>query len=68
MRNIPGQGKVHHFIYIEMKTQAGKTLLFLNKVYFSENSKNERNRWEDNIKEWTGMEFGDSLKAAEGRE
>ena len=27
-----------------------------------------RKRWEDNIKEWTGMEFGDSLRAAEDRE
>ena len=25
-------------------------------------------RWEDNIKEWTGMESGDSLRAAEDRE
>ena len=25
-------------------------------------------RWEDNIKKWTGMEFGDSLRAAEDRE
>ena len=24
--------------------------------------------WEDNIKEWTGMGFGDSLRAAEDRE
>ena len=27
-----------------------------------------RGRWEDNIKEWTGMRFGDSLRAAEDRE
>ena len=26
----------------------------------------QKKRWEDNIKEWTGMEFGDSLRAAEG--
>ena len=25
----------------------------------------QKKRWEDNIKEWTGMEFGDSLRAAE---
>ena len=25
-------------------------------------------RWEDNIKEWMGMGFGDSLRAAEDRE
>ena len=37
----------------------------------SERSKKERKtkkRWENNIKEWTGMEFGDSLRAAEDRE
>ena len=27
-----------------------------------------KERWEDNIKEWTGIEFGDSLRAAEDRE
>ena len=28
----------------------------------------QKERWEDNIKEWTGMGFGDSLRAAEDRE
>ena len=27
-----------------------------------------KEKWEDNIKEWTGMEFGDSLRAAVDRE
>ena len=27
-----------------------------------------KKKWEDNIKEWTGLEFGDSLRAAEDRE
>ena len=27
----------------------------------------QKKRWEDNIKEWTEMEFGDSLRAAEDR-
>ena len=27
----------------------------------------QKKRWEDNIKEWTGMEFGDSLRATEDR-
>ena len=27
-----------------------------------------KKRWEDNIKEWTGMGFGDSLRTAEDRE
>ena len=36
----------------------------------SERSKKEEDRkdGEDNIKEWTGMEFGDSLRAAEDGE
>ena len=37
----------------------------------SERSKKERKtkgEMEDNIKEWTGMEFGESLRAAEDRE
>ena len=28
----------------------------------------QKKRWEGNIKNWTGMEFGDSLRAAEDRE
>ena len=28
----------------------------------------QKKRWEDNVKEWTYMEFGDSLGAAEDRE
>ena len=28
----------------------------------------QKKRWEDNIKEWTGMGFGDSLRAAEDME
>ena len=28
----------------------------------------QKKRWEDNIKEWTGIGFGDSLRAAEDRE
>ena len=28
----------------------------------------QKERWEDNIKEWTGMWFGESLKAAEDKE
>ena len=28
----------------------------------------QKKKWEDNIKEWTGMEFGDSLRATKDRE
>ena len=28
----------------------------------------QRKRWEDSIKEWTGLEFGKSQRAAENRE
>ena len=28
----------------------------------------QKKRWEDNIKDWPGMGFGDSLRAAEDRE
>ena len=28
----------------------------------------QKKRWEDNVKDWTGMGFGDSLRAAESRE
>ena len=28
----------------------------------------QRNRWEDNVMEWTGLEFGKSQRAVENRE
>ena len=28
----------------------------------------QRKRWEDNIREWTGLEFGESQRAVEKRE
>ena len=28
----------------------------------------QRKRWEDSIREWTGLEFGKSQKAAENKE
>ena len=28
----------------------------------------QKKRWEDNIKGWTGVEFGDSLRAVDDRE
>ena len=28
----------------------------------------QKKRWEDNIKEWTGLEFAKSLRAVENRE
>ena len=34
----------------------------------NEERKRQKMRWKDNIKEWTGLGFGDSLRAAEGRE
>ena len=34
----------------------------------SKRRERQKKRWEDNTNEWTGMEFGDSLRAAEDRE
>ena len=34
----------------------------------SERSKKERKRWENNINDWAGMCFGDSLSPVEDRE
>ena len=28
----------------------------------------QKNRWEDNIREWTGLEFGKSQRAVENRD
>ena len=33
-----------------------------------EEVRRQRKRWEDNIREWTGLEFGKSQRAVENRE
>ena len=33
-----------------------------------DSERSKKKRWEDNIKEWMGMGFGDSLRAVEDRE
>ena len=33
-----------------------------------EEDKADRKRWEDNIRKWTGLEFGKSQRAVENRE
>ena len=58
--------KLRWYGYISRSSGMAKTIL-----QGSERCKKERKaekRWDDNIKEWTGMEFGDSLRAAEDRE
>ena len=41
---------------------------FCNGQWKEQEGEEDKKRWEDNIKEWMGIGFGDSLRAAEDRE
>ena len=53
--------------HISRSSGMAKTIL-LRTVKGARRRGRQKKRWEDNIKEWIGMEFGDSLGAAEDRE
>ena len=53
--------------HISRSSGMGKTIL-QGTVKGARRRGRQKKRWEDNIKEWTGMGFGDSLRAAEDRE
>ena len=36
--------------------------------YLVKQSERKKKRWEDNIREWTGLEFAKSMRAVENRE
>ena len=54
-------------VYISRSSGLAKTIL-QGSVKRARRRERQKKRWQDNIKEWTGMGFGDSLRAAEDRE
>ena len=59
--------KVRWYGHISRSSGMAKTIL-QGTVKGARKRRGQKKRWEDNIKEWTGMGFGDSLRAAEDRE
>ena len=59
--------KLRSYGHISRSSCMAKTVL-QGTVKGSRRRGRQKKRWEDNIKEWTGMGFGDSLRAAADRE
>ena len=59
--------KVRWYGHISRSSGMSKTVL-QGTVKGAKRRGRQKKRWEENIKEWTGMGFGDSLRAAEDRE
>ena len=53
--------------HISRSTEMAKTIL-QGTVKGARMRGRQKKRWEDNIEEWTGMEFGDLMRASEDRE
>ena len=52
---------------LDHMTGLAKTI-FQGTVNWGRRQGRQRKRWEDNIREWTGLEFGRSQRAVENRE
>ena len=59
--------KLRWYGHISRSSDMAKTIL-QGTLKGARRRRRQNKRWEDNIKEWTGMGFGDSLRAAEDRE
>ena len=56
--------KLRWFGHVSRSSGLAKTIL-QGTVKGKRNRGRQKNRWEDNIKEWTGMDFASSTRAAE---
>ena len=59
--------KLRWYIHVSCSSGLAKTIL-QGTVKWERRQGGQRKRWEDSIREWTGLEFGKSLRAAENRE
>ena len=59
--------KLRWYGHISRSSSMAKTILE-GKVKGARRKVRQKKIWEDNTKEWTGMEFGDPLRATEDRE
>ena len=59
--------KLHWYGHVSRSSGLAKTIL-QGTVKEGRRQGRQRKRWEDNIREWTGLEFGKSQRAVENRE
>ena len=59
--------KLQWYGYVSRSSGLAKTIL-QGTVKGGRRHSRQRKRWEDNIREWTGLEFGKSQKAVENKE
>ena len=59
--------KLQWYGHVSRSSGLAKTIL-QGKVKGGRRQGRQRKRWEDNIREWTGLEFGKSQRAVENRE
>ena len=64
---IEKRGKLQWYGYISRSSGLAKTIL-QGTVKGGRRQGRQRQKWEDNIREWTGFEFAKSQKTAENRE
>ena len=59
--------KLQWYGYVSRSSGLAKTIL-QGKVKWGERQGRQRKRWENNIKEWTGLKFAKSQRAVKNRE
>ena len=64
---IVKRGKLQRYGHVSCSSGPAKTIL-QSTVKGGRRHGRQRKRWEDNIREWTGLEFGKSQRAVENRE
>ena len=64
---IVKRNKLQWYGHVSRSTGLAKTIL-QGAVKGGRRQGRQRKRWEDNIREWTGLEFGKSQRAVENRE
>ena len=59
--------KLQWYGHVSLSSGLAKTI-FQGTTKWERRQGRQRKRWEDNIREWTGLEFGKSQRAVENRE
>ena len=67
LRTIVKRRKLQWYGHVSRSSGLAKTIL-QGKVKRGRRQGGQRKRWEDNIREWTGLEFAKSQRAVENRE
>ena len=67
LKTIVKRRKLHWYGHVSRSSGLAKTIL-QGTVKGGRRQGGQRKRWEDNTREWTGLEFGKSQRAVENRE